>query len=50
MPENWSPMTTLRDPRAKSVNGDMKGRGKARFMGREIRLTKGNGRSWEGIF
>lgn len=41
VPENWSPMTTLRDPRAKSVNGDMKGRGKARFMGREIRLTKG---------
>lgn len=41
IPENWSPMTTLRDPRAKSVNGDMKGRGKARFMGREIRLTKG---------
>ena len=26
--KNWSPMTTLRDPRAKSVNGDMKGRGK----------------------
>lgn len=41
VPENWSPMTTLRDPRAKSVNGDMKGRGKARFLGREIRLTKG---------
>lgn len=41
VPENWSPMTTLRDPRAKSVNGDMKGRGKARFIGREIRLTQG---------
>lgn len=41
VPENWSPMTTIRDPRAKSVNGDMKGRGRARFMGREIRLTKG---------
>lgn len=40
VPENWDPMTTLRDPRAKSVNGDMKGRGKARFLGREIRLTK----------
>lgn len=39
VPENWDPMVTLRDPRAKSVNGDMRGRGKARFMGREIRLT-----------
>lgn len=38
--ENLDPMTILRDPRAKSVNGDMKGRGKARFIGREIRLTK----------
>ena len=33
-------MTTLVDPRAKSVNGDIKGRGRARFMGREVRLTK----------
>lgn len=40
VPENWDPMVTIRDPRAKSVNGDMKGRGKARFIGREIRLTK----------
>lgn len=40
IPENLDPMTVLRDPRAKSVNGDMKGRGRARFMGREIRLTK----------
>jgi hypothetical protein len=40
VPENWDPMNTLRDPRAKSVNGDMKGRGKARFIGREIRPTK----------
>jgi hypothetical protein len=40
VPENWDPMTILRDPRAKSVNGDMKGRGRARFIGREIRLTK----------
>lgn len=42
VPENWDPMTTLRDPRAKSVNGDMKGRGRARFLGREVRLTKGD--------
>jgi len=40
IPENWDPMVTLRDPRAKSVNGDMRGRGRARFIGREIRLTK----------
>ena len=38
--ENWDPMTTLRDPKAKSVNGDMKGRGRSRWIGREIRLTK----------
>lgn len=40
VPENWDPMVTLRDPRAKSVNGDKKGRGRARWIGREIRLTK----------
>lgn len=40
IPENYDPMVTLRDPRAKSVNGDMKGRGRARWIGREIRLTK----------
>ncbi len=38
--ENWDPMTTLRDPKARSVNGDMRGRGRARWIGREIRLTK----------
>lgn len=40
IPENWDPMTTLRDPNATSVNGDAKGRGASRFIGREIRLTK----------
>lgn len=40
VPENWDPMTTLRDPNATSINGDMKGRGASRFIGREIRLTK----------
>lgn len=40
IPENWDPMTTLRDPNATSVNGDAKGRGATRFIGREIRLTK----------
>ena len=40
VPENWDPMVTLRDPIAKSVNGDSKGRGRTRWIGREIRLTK----------
>lgn len=40
IPEYWNRMTTLVDPRAKSVNGDLRGRGRARFMGREVRLTK----------
>lgn len=33
-------MTWVRDPRAKSVNGDMKGRGGMRFGGRVIGLTQ----------
>ena len=40
LPEVWDPMVTLRDPNARSVNGDRKGRGASRFIGREIRLTK----------
>lgn len=40
VPEIWDPMVTLRDPNATSVNGDRKGRGKSRFIGREIRLSK----------
>lgn len=39
VPEIWNVMTVLRDPFAKSVNGDKKGRGRARFLGREIRMT-----------
>jgi hypothetical protein len=39
-PEVMDPMTWLRDPRAKSVNGDRKGRGAMKFGGREIRLSK----------
>lgn len=42
IPEYWNRMTTLVDPRARSVNGDIKGRGRARFMGREVRLTEGD--------
>lgn len=41
IPEIIDPMTWIRDPRAKSVNGDRKGRGAMRYGGREIRLTKG---------
>ena len=40
IPEVWDMMTVLRDPRAKSVNGDIKGRNNCRFLGREIRMTK----------
>lgn len=40
VPEIWNVMTVLRDPFAKSVNGDKRGRGRARFLGREIRMTK----------
>jgi hypothetical protein len=40
VPEVWDPMTVLRDPDATSVNGDKKGRGKAKWLYREIRLSK----------
>lgn len=40
IPEVIDPMTFLRDPRARSVNGDLKGRGALRFFGRETRMTK----------
>ena len=39
VPEVIDPGTWLRDPRATSVNGDMRGRGAMRFGGREIGLT-----------
>lgn len=39
-PEIWHVMTVLRDPAATSVNGNRKGKGRARFLGREIRMTK----------
>lgn len=39
-PEIWHVMTVLRDPSATSVNGNRKGKGRARFLGREIRMTK----------
>lgn len=40
MPEVVDMMTWLRNPAAKSVNGDKKGRGAMRYGGREIRLYK----------
>ena len=40
IPENIDPMTVLRDPRGKSINGDLRKRGRSRFFGREIRATK----------
>lgn len=40
IPEVVDMMTWLRDPNAKSVNGDKKGRGSMRYGGREIRLYK----------
>ncbi len=39
IPEVIDPMTWLRDPRAKSVNGDRKRRGAMHYGGREIRMT-----------
>ena len=49
MPEVIDPMTWLRDPRAKSVNGDKKGRGAMRYGGREIRLSENDMRK-AGIY
>lgn len=40
VPEIWHVMTVLRDPAATSVNGNKKGKGRARFLGREVRMTK----------
>ena len=44
------PVLWLRDPRATSVNGDMRGRGAMRFGGREINLTKAEMESIPGYF
>lgn len=40
LPEVIDMMTWIRDPHAKSVNGDVRGRGAMRYGGREIRLYK----------
>ncbi len=39
IPEIVSPLTVLRDPKAISVNGNVKGYGGVRFLGREMQLT-----------
>lgn len=38
--EIWHAMTVIRDPYATSVNGDLKRKGAARFLYREVRLSK----------
>lgn len=40
VPELFDPMTFLRDPKATSVMGDVKGRGALRFGGREIEIPR----------
>lgn len=40
VPEVLDPMTFLRDPKAVSVNGDIRGRGGMRFGGRELWLKR----------
>lgn len=40
IPENIDPLTFFRDPRAVSINGDLRGRGACRFLGRQILLTR----------
>lgn len=40
IPENIDFLSFLKDPRATSINGNRKGKGSARFMGRPIKMTK----------
>lgn len=40
VPEVVDPLTLLRDPYALSLNGNVKGKGAARFWGRELYMTK----------
>lgn len=50
VPEVIDPMLWLRDPRASSVNGDIRGRGAMRFGGREINLSKSEMKSIPGFY
>lgn len=40
LPLNIDPLSFIRDPRARSVNGDKRGRGALRFWGYEERMTR----------
>lgn len=50
VPEVWNVMTVIRDPYAKSINGDLKGRGRCRFLGRELRMSKEEMRQMDVYF
>jgi hypothetical protein len=41
VPVNLNPMTTIRDPRATSINGNLRGNGACRFIGWEVTMTEG---------
>src|ERR1035437_145279 len=50
IPEVLDPMTFLRDPKATSVNGDLRRRGGMRFGGYELWLKRDNMKSQYGYF
>ena len=50
VPENIDFLSFLKDPRAKSVNGNRMGRGAARFFGRPIKMTKDDIKTHPHIF
>lgn len=50
IPENLDPMTFLRDPKAVSVNGDLKGRGGMRFGGYEMWMKRDSMKTENGFF
>ena len=50
IPENIDFLSFLKDPRATSVNGNRTGKGAARFLGREIKMTKPDVKEHPHIF
>ena len=50
VPENIDFLSFLKDPRATSVNGNKKGRGAARFFGRDVKMTKNDVKEHPHIF
>ncbi|NQT58693.1 MAG: hypothetical protein HQ557_06895, partial [Bacteroidetes bacterium] len=50
VPEVLDPLSFLKDPRATSINGNRKGKGSARFFGREIKMTKQDVKDHPHIF